>query len=264
MAWLAIILSEARSSLRWSWGKLFRITVFGEEPHLALWDRVHLSEVFHGQRRSRISDDEWLIVRTDNLAFGISLNSLRKRRLISAAKLLVLKNGETLSYDKLCSATGLILLFHDSWPLNVTIPLLPDALKILMRLGFVRKQWRAVTVVGGGLLLEAANALKILVLKPVWWSSHTLDASTVRWKRPERPQGNETEGLDVKGLFTTRLDTRHCRRWNGFSSYWILQTASPWNGFNFVFCGYFALKTHLAKQSGFFRGWRACRGGHHH
>jgi nitrite reductase (NADH) large subunit len=140
----------------------FQITVFGEEPHLA-YDRVHLSEYFTGKGAADLAMTDGSLY--DDNGVRYFTNSL-VTQIDRAAKLLVLKNGETLSYDKLVLATG-------SYPF---VPPIPGhkrnntfVYRTLEDLDAIRNCAKTVTrgtVVGGGLLgLEAANALKNLGLE---------------------------------------------------------------------------------------------------
>jgi nitrite reductase (NADH) large subunit len=142
--------------------KNFQITVFGEEPHLA-YDRVHLSEYFTGKGAADLAMTDGSLY--DDNGVRYFTNSL-VTQIDRAAKLLVLKNGETLSYDKLVLATG-------SYPF---VPPIPGhkrnntfVYRTLEDLDAIRNCAKTVThgtVVGGGLLgLEAANALKNLGLE---------------------------------------------------------------------------------------------------
>ncbi|MDE8602423.1 nitrite reductase large subunit NirB [Marinomonas sp. RSW2] len=142
--------------------ELFHIIVFGEEPHLA-YDRVHLSEYFTGKGAADLAMTDGSLY--DDNGVRYFTNSL-VTQIDRAAKLLVLKNGETLSYDKLVLATG-------SYPF---VPPIPGhkrnntfVYRTLEDLDAIRNCAKTVTrgtVVGGGLLgLEAANALKNLGLE---------------------------------------------------------------------------------------------------
>lgn len=142
--------------------ELFHITVFGEEPHLA-YDRVHLSEYFTGKGAADLAMTDGSLY--DDNGVRYFTNSL-VTQIDRAAKLLVLKSGEILSYDKLVLATG-------SYPF---VPPIPGhkrnntfVYRTLEDLDAIRNCAKTVThgtVVGGGLLgLEAANALKNLGLE---------------------------------------------------------------------------------------------------
>lgn len=140
----------------------FNVTVFGEEPHLA-YDRVHLSEYFTGKGAAELAmtdgtlyDENGVKYVTDCLVTGID----------RASKQLTLKDGTTISYDKLVLATG-------SYPFVPPIPgherdntFVYRTLEDLDAIRECATSAKTGTVVGGGLLgLEAANALKSLGLE---------------------------------------------------------------------------------------------------
>ncbi|REG84164.1 nitrite reductase large subunit NirB [Marinomonas pollencensis] len=140
----------------------YQITVFGEEPHLA-YDRVHLSEYFTGKEAADLAMTDGTLYDQHGVRYFTNQQVIEINR---EDKILRLKGGESLSYDKLVLATG-------SYPFVPPIPghqrdntFVYRTLEDLDAIRDCAKKVTRGTVVGGGLLgLEAANALKNLGLE---------------------------------------------------------------------------------------------------
>ena len=147
----------------------WRIVVFGEEPDAA-YDRVGLSSYVGAWDRT-------LLALTGNDYAGDDLVELRLGTAVSAidrdARRLTLADGSELGYDALVLATG-------SYPF---VPPVPgndtagchvyrtlddlDAIRVDAEAALARDPNAVGVVVGGGLLgLEAANALRLLGIRP--------------------------------------------------------------------------------------------------
>lgn len=140
----------------------YDITVFGEEVNLA-YDRVHLSDYFNG------ATAEDLAMTTSDYYLNHGVTFYTNTRVIALdreQKLVLIEDGEAVSYDKLVLATG-------SYPFVPPIPgyqrentFVYRTLDDLDAIKACADKVKTGTVVGGGLLgLEAANALKNLGLE---------------------------------------------------------------------------------------------------
>jgi nitrite reductase (NADH) large subunit len=147
----------------------WRIVVFGEEADAA-YDRVGLSSYVGAWDRA-------LLALTGNDYAGDDLVELRLGSMVSAidraARRLTIADGSELSYDALVLATG-------SYPFVPPVPGSDaagchvyrtlddlDAIRVDAEAALARDPDAVGVVVGGGLLgLEAANALRLLGIRP--------------------------------------------------------------------------------------------------
>jgi assimilatory nitrate reductase electron transfer subunit len=143
-------------------GARVRITMVGEEPHLA-YNRILLSSVAAGSLpadAARLHDDGWAFRHGIDLRLGTAALSVDRHR-----RRVVLADGATLDYDVLALATGSTPRLPPVEGLVVEGRLAPGAVsfRTLDDCGRIASNARAgapVAVLGGGLLgLEVACAL---------------------------------------------------------------------------------------------------------
>ncbi|MCH6258637.1 FAD-dependent oxidoreductase [Puniceicoccaceae bacterium K14] len=142
--------------------KAYEILVYGEEQQVA-YDRVHLTDYIHSKdvKQIALSDANWYQDNQIQLISGVRISGIEPDK-----KSLKLENGTSQAYDKLVLATG-------SYPFIPPVEgtdskgvfvyrTIEDAQKIR---DYSASKSHAVTLGGGLLGLEAANALKELGLE---------------------------------------------------------------------------------------------------